>query len=232
MIRSILPSTARVRARWQKAYVNREVRRSIREDLRSQNEQRDLARDTDLSGIVAWRRGSDKLNHFLRWCHEITKGMTVDDAIGHVRGILPSSLVGQHALDHWIRERRPRMYSSRYYSASRQSWQSFVDSTTFRLKRALIIDPTLHARLNATIKSRKPADEPRRLLAGAHDVHDFVRAIAESPHNIERSTTFELIEQIEKQKGGRKAALRIFYSVIALNRGSSRSFAKSESFLM
>jgi hypothetical protein len=209
MIRSILPSTARRRARFEKAYKNRELRRSVRTDLRRANPKADLHRSTHLSMMVAMRRGSDKLNHFVRWCHAITKGMDSETAIGHVRSLVPSSLIGDHALGHWINEVRPVMYGRWFRLVPRQSLQSFLDSTTFRLRRALIVDPTLHGRLNAVIKARKMFDEPRRLLAGAHDVGEFVKAIAGSDYEIERRVTLELIEQIEKQKGGRRAALRV-----------------------
>jgi hypothetical protein len=209
MIRSILPSTHRRYARGEKRLRNRIVRRTVRADLRRENFDADLMRDTRLSDVVSWRRAGDKLNHFMRWCRAITNGMSSEASIDHVRSLLPASLVGDHALDHWIAERRPVMYAwFRLYRKARTR-QSWIDSTTFRLRRALIVDPTLHGRLNREIKARKMDGEPRRILAGTHDVRDFVVATLDPPHELERRITLELIEQIEKRKGGRKAALRV-----------------------
>ena len=43
--------------------------------------------------FVGWRRDGDKLNHFMRWCEAITKGMTTAEALAHVRSILLLLLV-------------------------------------------------------------------------------------------------------------------------------------------
>jgi hypothetical protein len=154
-----------------------------------------------------------QLNHFIRWCEQITAGMTTDDALDYVRAILPRTLVGDHAYGHWESHRRP--WFSRFSFPRTQTAQSFIDSTTFRLRRALSIDPELHARINRSIKDRKPLDQPRRLLAGMHDVEAFVRTIVfpahrgkDDPYATERSTTLELIEQTERTKGGREAAFQ------------------------
>lgn len=128
-------------------------------------------------------------------------------------------MIGDHAYEHWENHCRCRCRrdSLSYIEKGQRRVQSFIDSTAFRLRRALNVDPSLHGRLNAEIKARKAADEPRRLLAGTHDIGDFVRAIAPSiywfntttPHDLERAITLELIERIEKTKGGRKVALRV-----------------------
>ncbi len=208
MIRSILPSKARRRARFEKALRNRIVRHSVSADLRSGKLDGDLRRLPYLSDVVSNRRGADKLNHFMRWCEAVTEGMTMQEAFDHVRALLPDSLIGDHAYGHWESHRcrfeRPRWLAGWTSPARRE--QSFFDGTTFRLRRALAVDPTLHTRLNAEIKRRKAALEPRRLLAGTHDIEKFVRAIASGEFALERRTTLELIEQIERQKGGRRAA--------------------------
>ena len=68
-------------------------------------------------------------------------------------------------------------------------------------------------------------DEPRRLLAGVHDIETFVRDIAET--GVERAVTMELIAQVEKQKGGRKVALRVSaaegFSVLACGQRACES---------
>jgi hypothetical protein len=205
---------------------NRAHRRAVTIDLRHEDFEetaRDLSRHAYQQENVWRRRGSDKLNHFMRWCEAITEGMTTVEALGYIRSILPSSLIGDHAYGHWEsyrKYRRDRPYVF-YDERNRRKAQSFRDSTTFRLLRALAIAPEMHGQLNETIRALKRPGEPRRLLLGIHDVAAFVRAIeipAEhidppswrkpwpDPFGIERRTTLELIKEAE-EKGGRKAAL-------------------------
>ena len=210
MVRSILPSKNRKPARVMKALTNRAHRRGVHVHLVHDDRERvDLTRAASQSSNVWHRRNGDKLNHFMRWCERITAGMTTQEALDYVRGILPRTLVGDHAYLHWEQHRRPRF--GRFNFPRAQTPQSFIDSTTFRLQRALSIDPELHARLNRAIKERKPLDQPRRLLAGMHDVEAFVKTIAfpAEQYAIERSTTLDLIEQTERTKGGREAALQV-----------------------
>src|SRR5262245_16773088 len=205
MIRSILPSTARS-TQAEKAQRHRKTRRTVRMDLRREDDDKvDLRRTTDVRDIVLSRRAADKLNHFMRWCETLTDGMSKEEALGFVRALLPKNLIGDHAYGHW--EDHLDRHRGTGYSFGEGRMQSFLDSTTFRLRRALMVDPTLHARLNAAIKEYRSEKHPVRLLAGVHDVEAFVRDIACG--GIERKLTLQLIEQIEKQKGGRKAALRI-----------------------
>ena len=190
----------------------------------------DLHQPASQSENVMWRRGGDKLNHFMRWCEAITEGMTSAEALAHIRSILPSSLIGDHAYGHWESYRKYRRDRGRYvYSGWRErKAQSFRDSTTFRLFRALKFAPDLHGDLNATIRARKQPGEPRRLLRGIHDVAAFVEAIAipaehvdppswrkprPDPFGVERRTTLELIKEVE-EKGGRKAALLLDASCV------------------
>jgi hypothetical protein len=220
MIRSILPSKNRQAARKAKAGTSREHRRTMRDALGHEDPEttkHDFHRPADQKINVGWRRDGDKLNHFMRWCDAITRDMTKEEALGFVRAILPSSLIGDHAYGHWkryVQYRRGRRKRMRYPEIERRRMQSFHDSLTFRLRRALLIEPDLHARLNADIKARKEEGEPRRLLQGTHDVPSFVatiawRTYAADPFPIERDVTFALVREIEQKKGGRKAALRI-----------------------
>ena len=208
MIRSILPSTRRRYARWAKAEANRRTRHAVRVDLHVENPKADLNRAAYLSSVVWQRRGGDKLHHFMRWCEAITEGMTTQDALDYVRALLPDSLIGNHAYGHWEAHRKPYVNRWPVYRSYERQMQSFIDSTTFRLRRALMVDPSLHARLNAEIKARTPEDRQWRVLAGIHDIEAFVRDI----NDLERTITLELIGQIEKQKGGRKVALRVHSS--------------------
>ena len=237
MIRSILPSTARNRARFAKRRTIRQNRLMVRKALRQDPDatKLDVRRGANQSMNVRERRWADKLNHFMRWCGAITKGMSTDEALGHVRGILPSSLIGDHAYGHWERKRKPFPYGWRPYQRP-QSRESFCDSTTFRLQRALAVAPGLHRALNAAIKLSKQEGEPRRLLRGIHDVHSFVEDIAfrdesryrkdvPDPFAIERRTTLEMIEKIEK--GGREAALQVYARLAAAINARGRSAIES-----
>src|SRR5262245_58895342 len=141
MIRSILPSKARRRARFTKAMLNRTARRTVRHDLHAENLDADLRRKPHFTWMVWERRGADKLNHFMRWCEAITAGMSDDDALGYVKSILPDSLIGRHAYGHWEAHRKPRPYPALPFVPYARREQSFIDSTTFRLRRALKVDP-------------------------------------------------------------------------------------------
>src|ERR1041385_9409359 len=95
MIRSILPSKARRAARIEKAKLNRRARRTVRADIKREDLSRaKLLREPDFRAMVGNRRGADKLNHFMRWCDAITAGMSTEDALQHVRAILPDTLIG------------------------------------------------------------------------------------------------------------------------------------------
>ena len=223
MVRSILPSKYRTGPRAEKASRKRAHRHEVRVELRSEDPETtaaDLLRDVRVIDIVRARRGGDKLNHFMRWCEALTKCMSTEEALGFVRAIVPRSVIGQHAYFHWeshIRPRYTRFVGGPYLpwkERDRRYLQSYHDSAVFRLRRALHLDPALHARLNAAIKARKPIEERRRFLGGLHDVEAFVTDVAPAarypspdPHHVERRAMFEHIAEVEK--GGRKAALRI-----------------------
>jgi hypothetical protein len=205
MVRSILPSRHRTGPRAEKAYRKRKHRRAIRAELRLEDAEVtavDFLRDVKVTDIVNWRRGGDKLAHFMRWCEKITAGLSKEEALGFVRSILPKSLIGDHAYAHWRDhvKYRGRRYV-RWTEIKRRREQSWADSASFRLRRALEVDPTLHARLNAAIKSARMFDEDRRLLGGLHDVQRFavdVRPRDPDPHLPERVILLRLIAETER----------------------------------
>jgi hypothetical protein len=199
MIRSILPSRQRIYPHWAKAERKRKHRRAVRSELRCHDFEEtaaDLLRDVRVSDIVRDRRSADKLNHFMRWCEAITDGLSRQEALDAVRGILPSSLIGDHAFGHWEAYLK---YSRRVRIPAREKRrrlaQSFHDSLAFRLHRELREDPSFHARLNAAIKAAMPFDAPRRLLAGVHDVEAFVHDLHADERQCERIVTVRLIAQ-------------------------------------
>jgi hypothetical protein len=209
MIRSILPSTSDAYARFAKASRKRAHRHAIRIEVRCEDHEEtaaNLLRDCYVADIVRDRRGADKLHHFMRWCYAITEGMSTEDALGYVRAILPASLIGDHAYGHWEQDRKhDSQRRIPWHEQERRGAQSWRDSTLFHFRRALHADPELHARLNAEIKRRKAPGEPRRLLAGLHDVEAFVDAVR-PPGRWE--TDLYYIER-DAMLGGLTAALRV-----------------------
>ena len=217
MIRSLLPSIYRQFARKAKSEQKRGLRRGLRQELRKEDfddTKIDFGRDACVSDVVWHRRLGDKIRHFIRWCNARTEEMDTEDALSYVRSILPSSVIGDHAYGHWEDIRESRTYRRPWPEDRPQTRQSYIDSTTCRLKRALGIAPDLHQALNASIKRDTVESDPRRLLRGIHDVEAFVRAIAwpdkrgeDDLFSIERRVTRDLIARVEK--GGREAALGV-----------------------
>ena len=121
--------------------------------------------------------------------------MSADDALSYVRSLLPKNLIGEHAYGHWEQHRKPSPYHRYHYIPYSRKLQSWIDSKRFHLRRVLTEDPSLHGYLNAVIKSRKPFDVKRRLLAGLHDIDAFVGDIAEADDCApERAALQKLIE--------------------------------------
>jgi hypothetical protein len=177
MIRGILPSTARVCARRAKAAASRVVRRRVRTALHTEDAEEtklDLCEEAYQRMNVWDRRGADKLNQFMHWCDSWTRGMTERQALDAVRAVLPRNLIGDHAFGHWESHVKHRRRRPNYREERKREWQSRYDKTRHRLRRALSVDPGLQGRLNAEVKAVKEPDEPRRLLAGVHDVDAFV----------------------------------------------------------
>ncbi|MBV8516656.1 MAG: hypothetical protein JO197_04555 [Acidobacteria bacterium] len=202
MIRSILPSKARVGARFGKRFEKRRVRHAIRAALRAGTFDADLRRDADLSTVVWWRRTADKLHPFMRWCRARTAGMTPEEALGYVRGLLPRNLIGDHAYGHWEAVVRP-------YMGRLPTVRTRLDVGTLctRLRAAYERDPSLVGMLNAAIKSRIAFDEPRRLLFGVHDIDAFARD-ALRRGSIELDCAMAIMEEIEGRPNGRPSHFR------------------------
>jgi len=87
----------------------------------------------------------------------------------------------------------------KFAEGQRRADQSYQDRYTFRLRRALDEDPSLHGRLNAEIKSSIPADEPRRLLEGVHDVDAFVRDLGEDRYCAVRTVFLRVMDKLSSR---------------------------------
>ena len=208
MIRSILPSTARVAARREKARVKRRTRRRVREALDTQDAEEtkfDFRETADTYHIARSRQGADKLNHFMRWCETWTRGMTDRQALDAVRAVLPRNLIGDHAFGHWEAHLKYRRRRVDYGEEARRARQSRYDKTRHRLRQALSVDPGLQGRLNAVIKELKEQDEPRRLLLGAHDIDAFVDAVLfKCGYGKEESVLLGLLTEAERYGADRR----------------------------
>lgn len=109
MTRSLLPSRHREAARFTRASIHRSARH------RSRVEMAQLARDPEafenLAGLddevtgelrqmVRGRRDGDKLAPFIRWARAITRELPPHSRMGHLRGLVPPGVIGDHALFH------------------------------------------------------------------------------------------------------------------------------------
>lgn len=201
MIRSILPSTARVRARRSKAANSRHVRRRVHKALNTEDVEMtkvDLRMNANQSLNVMWRRGADKLNHFMRWCESWTRGMTKQQKLDAVRAVLPRNLIGDHAFAHWETHVKYRSGRYRRVSSERQ-WQSRYDKTRHRLRQALSLDPGFPGRFNAAVKAKKEAELPRRMLHGLHDVDAFVHDVLHGhAYHLEERLLLDLLTEVEQ----------------------------------
>lgn len=135
--------------------------------------------DREVRAVVERRRGSDKLNPFIRWATATTRGLPKEARLAHLRGVLPKGLIGKHALTHLERlepfDVRPRR---RWRRRSRLLDRGQV----VRVLRRLVEEPGGHALVNEVVARHAVVDERgepvargvvRRLL-GVHEVGAFV----------------------------------------------------------
>lgn len=219
--RSILPATRRgaARARSELAIAKRRHRRSVRRDLRGLIG----AGDDDLGGALADdlggvdltrtadieinqlrrdRRSADKLNHFIRWSVAATADLPVEDRLGHLRGVLPAGLIGDHAVSHleWVPEIVPRPVGRRAVVSEAEYRARDVRRIEHQRAglaaglRAAVATPGGHAAINRALREaehdaaaatagRAPGDRvvPGRRFLGLHDVDPFVRELIGDP---------------------------------------------------
>lgn len=117
MVRSILPSTGRKRAKYAKDHLHRENRRfasthyaqykglssyveDLYEDDHFDHDYWVEPHRTGWDSIIYDRRGADKLSHFEKWAYEKTKHIRREDRFSKIAGILPDGVIGEHALSH------------------------------------------------------------------------------------------------------------------------------------
>jgi hypothetical protein len=199
MSRSLLPSKNREAARQARARVHRSARRQSRVEMAW------LARDPesfeDLAGldddgtveirqVVDLRRGGDKLSPFIRWARAITRRMPQHSRMGHLRGLVPRGVIGDHALLH-LSNRKDFEHPNE--TAQREAWQRawrtrrtpyFLDPRVHEeLLRAVLSAPDGHRTFNLWLRWGHTRDTPHerrpsgaRMLFGLHDVQPFLFA--------------------------------------------------------
>lgn len=110
MVRSILPSTGAKNARDDKAALNRRLRRNARQSLKQIRSEEDWLEDnTDFwddgqherYGIVQYRRGRDKLNHFEKWAEHKAADIPDGEKLDFIKGIIKGKgVIIDHAYSH------------------------------------------------------------------------------------------------------------------------------------
>lgn len=196
MARSILPAkrNGAQTARRTKAAINRKHRRRSNQQLNLLrlpfDHYDDVFDDTtrEIKYMVRQRREADKLNHFETWAEQITRDVPVRHRLDHMREIMPTGMIGMHAMLHlryhpafrWAEhDQRPNYNSDAYhlYQARRR--------LRIKAQVAQILEtPGLQTKLNRQIKQDHQAydgyrrsypnpGEPR-LLYGLHDVQSFM----------------------------------------------------------
>lgn len=109
MVRSILPSTARQRARTEKAKANRAARRGVNMSMS------DITRDPDeydgiadfgdaelpgeLATVISDRRGYDKTAPIQKWAKAVTSG-DPETRLAKIASLLPNNTIGRHVIQH------------------------------------------------------------------------------------------------------------------------------------
>ncbi|MBN8229443.1 hypothetical protein JYK02_18185 [Corallococcus macrosporus] len=212
MARSLLPSTNRKGARRARAGIHRAARRQVQQELDAWLSHGDLERDTPplapWEGVtihrqVSRRRSADKVNPFIRWATARTRDLPWEARWGHVRGILPQSVIGEHALSHlentaafedpFEAEQRQRL---RKCLARRHKGRVRDRGEQAGLLRRLLEQPDGQRTFNRFLRERhawaasprnvasRPRDgilPPHRPLLGAHDVLPFLDTLKRHP---------------------------------------------------
>ena len=220
MARSILPARSRERARTDLAVTRRAHRRAVAQELRDLigvadpagdgkasyeewDERHQVGRtaDAEIRVLMGRRRGSDKVNHFIRWSIAVTAELPIEDRLPHLRRTLPDGLVGRHAMSHlqYEAELRPAQDHDRRYLEPRAGWaarqrarrqaQREAELDVIRgLMRAVLDTGGELARFNRVMKTCDlhldgaacgAAGCVRRCLTGVHDIDTFVEEVAQ-----------------------------------------------------
>lgn len=196
MARSILPSTSRHASR-ARPVIHRAERHRARAATRAMLKDPELwdegcdepdVMQREIGVMVRDRRGADKLNHFERWAVKRTREMPAEARLGHLAGVLPPGLIGEHAMTHLehnpelMSEERQRVEFPWRFRKPRRRYLD--DGECARLLRELLEVRDGHRLFNLALKHGtvevpgQPLTRRRvpavRLLLGLHDVLPFL----------------------------------------------------------
>ncbi len=193
MARSVLPSTGCVGARQDRRAIHHRERTRLREALAGVRQTAD-ADDVDadltyvdrgaIASMVADRRGGDKVGPLMRWAERTVaqsprlRAMSPRDQLEHFRRLMPSNLIGEHALSHigWALG-----VDRRWYGTYRYPQPPTIAELTDAVDRVLAagalgeLNRALKAmRFTTTDASGVVVTLGPTLLRGAHDTDRFV----------------------------------------------------------
>jgi hypothetical protein len=191
--RSILPSKSPQSARHDLAAAKRRNRRAVRADLRTLRVEAyddtavDVTRtaDREINQIRRRRRYRDKLNHFEHWAVRVTREMPIEDRLGWLRSVLPSGLIGDHAMSHLRRIPELRAHEEWHFWTERSEVEAQREARQQARRRRLAADlrhalerPGGHRAVNLALRSIEDDDDPPGLrLHGVHDIGALVEVL-------------------------------------------------------
>ncbi len=193
MARSVLPSKARVTARQDRRAIHHQERAHLREALfeaRSERDADDIEAVVDyvdrssMIWLVGQRRGADKVGPLMRWAERTVaqsprlRAMSPQDQLEHFRRLMPSNLIGEHALSHigWALGVDRRWYGT-YRHPQPPTIAELTDAVDLVLAAGALgeLNRALKAmRFTTTDASGVVVTLGPTLLRGAHDRDRFV----------------------------------------------------------
>jgi hypothetical protein len=200
--RSVLPSTGRTSARYNRRIIHKRQRARELAAVTVYRQDADPGSVTpdvggtygpDIRQMVCSRRAQDKVGPLIRWAEAtiaadpVLRSASRAGQIAYFARLMPDTTVGRHAVQHieWALESRERRA---WYKASRLPGPGPHAAKMERQLRQ-ILETGLHATLNAGLRQLASTQEirphaapmPRRLLLGSHDTEAFTATMARWP---------------------------------------------------
>jgi len=210
MAESLLPSRRRKGAREDKRIAHRQHRRRVAErmgQLRWQDYD-DFAPSVTHNNNrriheIKWeRRAADNVSAVQRWAEALTETLPKGERVAFMKRLLPDNLIGRHALTHLV-----FLDEDRYHRASRAQREEIRCRQVAELTDLVwnLLGIGAHAEINFAIKASHRAGHSRSrydwsakkrlewierkdccaspaLLAGRHDVDNFVERLVATEH--------------------------------------------------
>ncbi len=209
MQRSVLPSSRRKAARWERRAIHGRARARQRDVLAQYRKDYDAPEPDFREGrrkaatkwMVVDRRSADKIGPLTRWAirtieqDPVLRDATLSDQVAYFAAMLPTDVIGRHAVFHIEFALRWRFHSD----SERRYW-GLPPGPTRQERRVqvvtdarLILETGRHHELNIALRRAyatgapvvvlrrrvpEPAPVPVRLLAGMHDIDAFAEEIS------------------------------------------------------